>query len=90
MHKDSQTAMIWGIVAICLFFVCLGPLAGVVAIPALIYGYRAKRSVRAGLVPASAASGATAGLVCGWIAIVLSVLMVLAYAAMIAAGVAGL
>lgn len=75
MHKDSQAAMIWGIVAIGLFFMCLGPLAGLVAIPALVYGHRAKRAVRAGLVPPGAASAATAGLVCAWITIVLSVLM---------------
>lgn len=87
MHKDSQTAMIWGLVAICLFFVCLGPLAGVVAIPALIYGYRAKRSVRAGLVPASAASGATAGLVCGWITITLSLLMIGLYGVLLLLGI---
>ena len=79
---DAQSALTWGIVALCLFFVCLGPLAGLLAIPAVVKANRALEDVRVGRIPASAASNARTGRILGWITIVLSLLLVGVYTVM--------
>ena len=81
--SDAQSAMAWGIVSIVLFFVCIGPFAGFVAIPAIIKSGRALAEVKAGRVPAGAAQGARAGQICGWITAALSVGLVGVYALMV-------
>jgi len=82
LHQASEYAsksQTWGIVAIVLMFACIGPLAGFVAIPALVYASKARAEVRQGLIEASQVSPATTGLVLGWITIGLSVLALGAY-----------
>jgi len=86
---DAQQALIWGIVSLCLFFVCLGPLAGLVAIPAVVKANRALEDVHTGRVPPAAASNAKAGKVLGWITISLSLAFVALYVLLIGAGMLG-
>jgi len=76
-NADANSTLAWGIVSLVLFFVCLGPLAGLVAIPAIMKGNRYQAEVRAGrFVPNGSAK---AGLICGWIAAGLSIGVVLLY-----------
>jgi hypothetical protein len=77
---ESTKSMIWGIVSLCLFFMCLGPLAAFIAIPALVYAGRALQEVRTGQIPADIVSGARAGRICAWITIGLSIAIVAFYA----------
>jgi len=78
-HNDAQAAFVWGVIALALLFVCIGPLAGLVAIPAIIKGGRIVKQVRVGRLPAAAARGAKAGLVLGWITAGLSMAIVVGY-----------
>ncbi|MEL6329303.1 MAG: hypothetical protein AAFR38_06545 [Planctomycetota bacterium] len=73
---DANAARTWGTIAIILFFVVLGPFAGVVAIPAVIKGTRVRTRIRRGGVDRAAGEGALTGLVLGWITIGLSSLWV--------------
>ncbi len=75
--KDAKNAMIWGIVALTTYFLCLGPLAGFVAIPAITIGSRVRRAVRENTFPPESASGANAGFWMGWSVVGLSLLWVL-------------
>ncbi|MEM0983454.1 MAG: hypothetical protein AAGI17_05850 [Planctomycetota bacterium] len=78
--EDAKSAMIWGIVAIVTFFACLGPIAGFVAIPAILKANRAKAAVRTGRFSQDQIEGATTGLVLGWITAGLSMAVVGFYA----------
>ena len=80
LAKEASSAMVWGIVALVLFFACLGPLAGLVAIPAIIKGGRVRELAKSGTVDSTIAGNARAGFVCGWIAAGLSIGVVLLYA----------
>jgi hypothetical protein len=64
-----------------LFFLCLGPLAVVAAVPAIRYGLRARAAVRTGRIPPESARGATSGLVYAGITVALSVLYAVVLAA---------
>lgn len=72
-------ALVWGIVSLALFFLCIGPLAAVVAIPAIIKGSRASDMVRSGTIPTSHASNARTGMILGWITVGLSIAGVVIY-----------
>tara|TARA_R110000782_G_scaffold57258_13_gene119680 strand:+ start:5821 stop:6207 length:387 start_codon:yes stop_codon:yes gene_type:complete len=78
--QNASRSMTWGIVSLVLFFACLGPLAGLLAIPAVTYASKANTEVRQGLIDKSQISGAKTGLILGWITIGLSLLAVCAYA----------
>lgn len=77
--KRAKHALGWGIAALVLFFVCIGPLSGFVAIPAVIMGGRVRRDVREGRVQRELVGGAGAGFWIGWVVIGLSVATVLLY-----------
>lgn len=79
---SAQRAMWWGVASLVLLFVCLGPLAGFVAIPAITNGRHALELERTGRIPASAVRGARTGLYCGWATVVLSVALAIVYLAM--------
>lgn len=64
--------MVWGIVALVLMFACIGPLAGFIAIPAVVKGRAAMALVRAGRTPPELASQARTGMILGWVTIGLS------------------
>lgn len=83
--KFASRSLTWGVVSLVLFFACIGPLAGLAAIPALVYASKARLEVRQGLVEASQIGGARAGAILGWITVGLSMLAVCAYAVMIVA-----
>lgn len=85
-HKDAASAQVWGIVAIILFFTCLGPLAGVVAIPAIVRGNRVLRDARSGRLAASSVSPAKTGVVLGWITVALSAGVLVLYGAFVLGG----
>lgn len=76
----ASRSLTWGIVSLVLFFACLGPLAGLLAIPAITYASKANAEVRQGLIEKSQLSGAKTGLILGWITIGLSLLAVCVYA----------
>ena len=77
--KRAKHALGWGITSLIKFFLCIGPLAAFVAIPAVVMGGRVRRDVREGRVPREVVGGAGAGFWMGWVVIVLSVVSVLFY-----------
>lgn len=79
LAKQAQSALIWGIVALALFFVCIGPLAALVAIPAITKSKAVHRSVAAGRVSESEVGGAKAGGIHGWITVCLSIASIAVY-----------
>jgi len=81
-NGDASAALVWGVVSLVLFFTCLGPLAGFVAIPAITKGGRYQAEVRAGRALPN--GSAKAGLICGWIAAGLSIGVVALYGIAIA------
>ena len=85
LASKATSAMVWGIVALVTFFACLGPLAGLVAIPAIIKGNQVRAVARAGSLPSSIAGNAKAGLICGWIAAGLSIAILVFYAVLVLA-----
>jgi hypothetical protein len=76
---EAHRSLVWGLCSLILFFICIGPLAGFVAIPALVYASKAKREVRAGLLRASQASEARTGAILGWVTVGLSVGLTVVY-----------
>lgn len=81
VNRDAGQARTWGLGSLALFFLCLGPVALVAAIPAIHYGLRARTAVRTGRIPRESARGATSGLVYAGLTVALSVLYVVALAA---------
>ena len=79
LSKTASSAMTWGLVSLVPFFACLGPIAGLVAIPAIIKGKEVRAIAKAGSVPPSIAGNAKAGLICGWITASLSIVTILIY-----------
>lgn len=77
--RNAKLATGWGVASIVLFFVCLGPLAGFVGIPAVVFGSRVRRAITAGEVDPAQAGGARLGFWLGWITIGLSILSVVGY-----------
>lgn len=73
-------ALTWGIVSLVLLFVCLGPLAAFVAIPAVVKGKQAMDDVAAGRLPMSSIQSAKTGRTLGWVTIWLSVAFTALYA----------
>lgn len=80
VHADG---MVWGIVAIVLLFACIGPLAGFVAIPAVVKGHAAMAMVRAGRTPPELVTQARTGMILGWVTIGLSGVFVLGWVAVL-------
>ncbi len=68
----ANRAFVWGLLSLLFFFLCMGPLAAIVAIPALVYASKASAEVRQGLMDRSQISGARTGKILGWITIGLS------------------
>ncbi|MFT5423015.1 MAG: hypothetical protein ACI89L_000788 [Phycisphaerales bacterium] len=81
--RMGSRAQMWGILSLVFFFACIGPLAAFLTIPAFIYASKADRIVRQGLAARSEVGGITAARVCSWITISVSVLSILAYAAVL-------
>ncbi|MGP1272964.1 MAG: hypothetical protein ACTS22_06500 [Phycisphaerales bacterium] len=77
--RRARNALGWGIASIVLFFVCLGPLAGLVGIPAVVFGSDVRRSIVSGAVDPSQAGGASAGFWLGWVTIGLSLFTLCLY-----------
>lgn len=77
--QAARDAQKWGMLALILMFACLGPLAGFLAIPAITNGRYAMNLYRTGRVPEGAIKGAKAGLICGWITVVLSIITAILY-----------
>lgn len=82
----ANRAFVWGLLSLIFFFLCIGPLAGLVAIPALVYASKAGAEVRQGLIDRSQISGARTGKILGWITIGLSVGSLVLYAVLILGG----
>lgn len=74
-----------GIVTLCLCF----PASPILGIAAIVLGSRASRAIRASPGVETGAGVATAGVVTGWIALVLSVLLIVMIVAVIWLGIAG-
>lgn len=77
--QAAQTSLVWGIVSLACFFMCLGPLAGFVAIPAIVYGNKAQREVQSRYRDRQSPSASKAGLILGWITVGLSIAVVAFY-----------
>jgi hypothetical protein len=77
---EAQRVTNWGIASILLFFLCLGPVAALVAIPALIDGHHLLARARRGEIAPSATGNAALGVWLAWATVVLSVLAVLVIA----------
>lgn len=77
--QAAQTSLVWGIVSLVCFFMCLGPLAGFVAIPAITHGNKAQREVQSRYRNQQSASASKAGLILGWITVCLSIAVVAFY-----------
>ena len=70
--RDAKQAQQWGIASLLLLVVCLGPLSVALAIPAIVYGSRARAAVKSGRISPESAKGSMTGLVCAWITVGLS------------------
>ncbi|MEM7623529.1 MAG: hypothetical protein AAF235_10055 [Planctomycetota bacterium] len=77
---DARSAMTWGIVSLVLFFACLGPIAGFLAIPAIVKANRVMKLYNTGKISENATRGARTGRTCGWISAGLSIAFTLVYA----------
>lgn len=84
--KDAKNALYWGIASLVTYFICLGPFAAIVAIPAVTIGGRVRREVRKGRIPAEAASGASAGYWMGGAVIALSLFWLIVMVVIFAVG----
>lgn len=82
LARDAGRALTWGVAALVLFFLCIGPLAGLVAIPAITGANRIKR-VCDNTWPQDLGSAKTAWWL-GWITVGLSVLTAAGYAVLVA------
>jgi len=82
VNSTGQTAFVLGIVALIIFCgafftcACASPIGGAVGIPAVILGRRGLEDVRTGRASRDKASMAKASLICGWIAIGLSITLI--------------
>lgn len=76
VQKHASNAQLWGILSLALFFACLGPLSAIMTIPVFVSASRAKRAMTEGRVRKSQVSGLTAGIVCAWITLSLTILSV--------------
>lgn len=83
----ATTAMVLGIVGLVLCLTCIGPLALGMAIPAIIIGRKASVEAVALQGRNTNAGSAKAGVICGWITVVLSLGLLVLYGVMIALGV---
>jgi hypothetical protein len=79
-------AMTWGVVSLVLVFFCLGPLAGFVAIPAVVKGRRAMALVNTGRVPKHLATQARTGMILGWVTIGVSIAILALYGGLFVMG----
>ncbi len=84
-RKRAGQALAWSIAALVLLFVCLGPLAGILAVPAIMISTNIKREC-GGDWPHDL-NNARAAWWIGWVAAVLSILFVIVYAALAVSGV---
>ncbi|MBZ0172633.1 MAG: hypothetical protein K8E66_09665, partial [Phycisphaerales bacterium] len=71
-YEAAQKAQLWGVVALALFFACIGPLAVIPAIAALGHARAAERETRYGTPGGLTPPGIRVGRICAWITIVLS------------------
>ncbi len=76
---DANAALRWGFAAIALFFICLGPFAGLIAIPAITRGNEVLRQARSGLVSTQDRTTARTAVILGWITAGLSIALVVGY-----------
>lgn len=79
-YEGAQKAQLWGLLALVLFFACLGPLASILAVVALRYAKEAEAEVRYAASGQRAPSGIRTGRICAWITIGLSIAIVAFYA----------
>ena len=82
----ATKVMVWGIVSLCTFFVCIGPLAGLLTIPAFVYYGKFRALHKAGAATVGEAKTAKSGIICARIAAVLSVLVMIVYVGLFAMG----
>ena len=80
VQRHASNAQLWGILSLVFFFGCVGPLAAFATIPVFISAKRAKRAMTAGRISKTQVSSLTADLVCAWITIGLTCLVVGIYA----------
>lgn len=78
----ADAARNWGVLSIGLILL-VGPLAGLAAIPAIIYARRARLVIASGRLPASELKDARTGLICGITGAVLSIALAMVYAVML-------
>ena len=77
--RRAKHALGWGIASLVTFFLCIGPLALFVGIPAVVMGGRVRRDVREGRVSSELVSGASAGYWMGLSVIVVSAIVIALY-----------
>lgn len=81
--EAAHKAFVWGLLSLVLLFVCLGPLAGLLAIPALQYAKQAEREVKAGLLSPEQVRGARSGRIMAWVSVWISLAFIAVYGVMI-------
>lgn len=84
--KLANEILVWGIVSLCLTFVCLGPLGGLVAIPAFVKHRQFRILNNAGAAAPGHAGTAKAGIICARVAAIISIALVVLYAALLLGG----
>lgn len=81
--EAANKAFVWGLLSLVLLFVCLGPLAALLAIPALQYAKQADREVIAGRIGPEQVRGARSGRIMAWISVCISLAILALYGVMI-------
>ena len=82
----ANSILVWGIVSLCLTFVCLGPLAGFLTIPAFVKNKKFRILYESGAATRSQAGTVKAGMICARIAALVSIALVALYVAVFGAG----
>jgi hypothetical protein len=87
VSTEARRSFVWGLTSLILFFGCIGPLAGLVAILAVVYASKARREVKAGMVLPAQALQARTGSILGWITIGLSLMSVTIWGVLVFLGI---
>ncbi len=75
-EEPSGQALAWGVTSLLLFWMCLGPLAGFVAIVAVVHAQRTSVLIQRDYLPPSARLSARIGATFAWITIAFSLLYI--------------
>lgn len=80
--EAAHHAFVWGLLSLVLFFVCLGPFAALLAIPALRYAKKTDQELVSGLLTPEQVRRVRAGRIMAWISVSLALGLLALYGVM--------